>query len=232
MSALDSKHLLIRFQNKSDYLQVLLKETLQVQGRPFRFFRWSIDFSPHEDSPIVPVWLELPGLPVNFFHECMIRSIAGSIGPVLQVDKNTSSLTRSQAARVNVQMDISKQLPARVWVGIGANGFWQPVGYPDPPVFCLSCKRFGHQQSTCRRYPPADQQPTGPAPCQSEATTHVSEEDESLRRWKEQLLGSVDLESVGEHLEADVKILSFSILSPGRPDVVLPLPMPPNFKGP
>ncbi|MQL88321.1 hypothetical protein Taro_020879 [Colocasia esculenta] len=197
MSALDSKHLLIRFQNKSDYLQVLLKETLQVQGRPFRFFRWSIDFSPHEDSPIVLVWLELPGLPVNFFHECMIRSIAGSIGPVLQVDKNTSSLTRSQAARVNVQLDISKQLPARVWVRIGANGFWQPVGYTDPPVFCLSCKRFGHQQSKCRWYPPADQQPTGPAPCQSEATTHVYEEDESLRRWKEQLLGSVDLESVG-----------------------------------
>ncbi|MQL72702.1 hypothetical protein Taro_005055 [Colocasia esculenta] len=50
-------------------------------------------------------------------------------------------------------------------------------------------------------------------------------EDESLRKWKEQLLGSVDLESVGEHLEADVKILSFSILSPGRPDVVLPLPI-------
>ncbi|KAJ6852356.1 rho GDP-dissociation inhibitor 1 [Iris pallida] len=56
-------------------------------------------------------------------------------------------------------------------------------------------------------------------------------DDESLRRWKEQLLGSVDLNSVGENLEPEVKILSLSILSPGRPDMVLPLPVVPNSKG-
>ncbi|XP_047082401.1 rho GDP-dissociation inhibitor 1-like [Lolium rigidum] len=56
-------------------------------------------------------------------------------------------------------------------------------------------------------------------------------DDESLRRWKEQLLGSVDLNSVGETLEPDVKIMSLSIQSPGRPDIVLPLPVEPNAKG-
>ncbi|KAJ8621506.1 hypothetical protein MRB53_030035 [Persea americana] len=49
-------------------------------------------------------------------------------------------------------------------------------------------------------------------------------DDESLRRWKEQLIGSVDLDSVGDNLEADVKIVSISILSPGRSELVLPLP--------
>ncbi|GJM99920.1 hypothetical protein PR202_ga17061 [Eleusine coracana subsp. coracana] len=53
-------------------------------------------------------------------------------------------------------------------------------------------------------------------------------DDESLRRWKEQLLGSVDLNSVGETLEPDVKITSLSILSPGRPDIILPLPAEPR----
>uniref|UniRef100_A0ACD5ZI72 Uncharacterized protein n=1 Tax=Avena sativa TaxID=4498 RepID=A0ACD5ZI72_AVESA len=56
-------------------------------------------------------------------------------------------------------------------------------------------------------------------------------DDESLRRWKEQLLGSVDLNSVGETLEPDVKIMSLSIQSPGRPDIFLPLPVEPNAKG-
>ncbi|CAD6242642.1 unnamed protein product [Miscanthus lutarioriparius] len=56
-------------------------------------------------------------------------------------------------------------------------------------------------------------------------------DDESLRRWKEQLLGSVDFNSVGETLEPDVKIMSLSILSPGRPDIFLPLPVEPNAKG-
>ncbi|VAI48777.1 unnamed protein product [Triticum turgidum subsp. durum] len=53
-------------------------------------------------------------------------------------------------------------------------------------------------------------------------------DDESLRRWKEQLLGSVDLNSVGETLEPDVKIMSLSIQSPGRPDIFLPLPVEPT----
>ncbi|RVW80397.1 Rho GDP-dissociation inhibitor 1 [Vitis vinifera] len=56
-------------------------------------------------------------------------------------------------------------------------------------------------------------------------------DDESLRRWKEQLLGSVDLNSVGETLEPDVKILELAIKSPGRPDIVLPIPESGNPKG-
>ncbi|KAJ6680554.1 RHO GDP-DISSOCIATION INHIBITOR [Salix purpurea] len=39
-------------------------------------------------------------------------------------------------------------------------------------------------------------------------------DDESLRKWKEQLLGSVDLNNIGETLEPDVKFLNLSILSP------------------
>ncbi|CAK7345064.1 unnamed protein product [Dovyalis caffra] len=49
-------------------------------------------------------------------------------------------------------------------------------------------------------------------------------DDESLRRWKEQLLGAVDIEAVGETLEPEVKILSLEIKSPGRPDIVLSVP--------
>lgn len=56
-------------------------------------------------------------------------------------------------------------------------------------------------------------------------------DDESLRRWKEQLLGSVDVSSVGETLEPEVKILSLSILSPNRPEIVLPIPEDGKLKG-
>ncbi|KAG6509329.1 rho GDP-dissociation inhibitor 1-like [Zingiber officinale] len=55
-------------------------------------------------------------------------------------------------------------------------------------------------------------------------------DDESLKRWKEQLLGSVDLNSVGENLEPEVEILSLSILCSGRPDILLSLPLEPNHK--
>ncbi|KAK6934528.1 Rho protein GDP-dissociation inhibitor [Dillenia turbinata] len=56
-------------------------------------------------------------------------------------------------------------------------------------------------------------------------------DDESLRRWKEQLLGSVDVDSVEETDEPDVKILSITICSAGRPDLVLPIPEAGDPKG-
>ncbi|KAM7275732.1 hypothetical protein ACFE04_017598 [Oxalis oulophora] len=56
-------------------------------------------------------------------------------------------------------------------------------------------------------------------------------DDESLRKWKEQLLGSVDIESIGETLEPEVKIVSLSIISPDRPDIVLSVPEDGKPKG-
>ncbi|KAF7150097.1 hypothetical protein RHSIM_Rhsim02G0099200 [Rhododendron simsii] len=56
-------------------------------------------------------------------------------------------------------------------------------------------------------------------------------DDESLRKWKEQLLGSVDINAIGETLEPEVKILSLAIKSPGRPDIFLPVPESGNPKG-
>ncbi|XP_061338728.1 rho GDP-dissociation inhibitor 1-like [Gastrolobium bilobum] len=49
-------------------------------------------------------------------------------------------------------------------------------------------------------------------------------DDESLRKWKEQLLGSVDISTVGESKDPEVKILSLTITSPDRPDLTLPIP--------
>ncbi|KAG8075791.1 hypothetical protein GUJ93_ZPchr0006g45258 [Zizania palustris] len=66
------------------------------------------------------------------------------------------------------------------------------------------------------------------SPSCSGCSSILDAEDESLRRWKEQLLGSVDLNSVGETLEPDVRITSLCIMSPGRPDVSLPLPVEPS----
>ncbi|KAG8472587.1 hypothetical protein CXB51_034369 [Gossypium anomalum] len=55
-------------------------------------------------------------------------------------------------------------------------------------------------------------------------------DDESLRRWKEQLLGSVDMSALGEMEAAEVKIERLSIVCRGRPDIVLPIPFVSNPK--
>lgn len=59
----------------------------------------------------------------------------------------------------------------------------------------------------------------------------LDKDDESLRRWKEQLLGQVDTEKLGETAEPEVKVLNLTILSPDRPDLVLPIPFVADEKG-
>ncbi|XP_031478800.1 rho GDP-dissociation inhibitor 1-like [Nymphaea colorata] len=67
--------------------------------------------------------------------------------------------------------------------------------------------------------------------CSLKEQIEKDKDDDSLMRWKEQLLGSVDLAAVGENLEPEVKVLSLTILSPDRPDLELPIPFMPNSKG-
>lgn len=102
LSALDNRHLLLRFQNEEDFLLVLLKESLYVMGRPFFFSKWHVRFSPTEDSHVVPVWVEMPSLPANFYNALMLLSIAGTAGHPLKVDRNSLCLTHLTAARVCV----------------------------------------------------------------------------------------------------------------------------------
>ncbi|KAK1391888.1 Rho GDP-dissociation inhibitor 1 [Heracleum sosnowskyi] len=56
-------------------------------------------------------------------------------------------------------------------------------------------------------------------------------DDESLRRWKEQLLGGVDASVVEEVQEPDVKILSLTIITADRSDLVLDIPESGNTNG-
>ncbi|KAM0063060.1 putative Rho protein GDP-dissociation inhibitor [Helianthus debilis subsp. tardiflorus] len=67
--------------------------------------------------------------------------------------------------------------------------------------------------------------------CTLKSQLEKDKDDESLRKWKEQLLGNVDINDVGESLESEVKIISLSIASPGRSDIVLAIPEDGKPKG-
>ncbi|XP_019464522.1 PREDICTED: rho GDP-dissociation inhibitor 1-like isoform X2 [Lupinus angustifolius] len=67
--------------------------------------------------------------------------------------------------------------------------------------------------------------------CTLKQQLEKDKDDESLRRWKEQLLGTVDINSVGETMEPEVKMLSLAIQRSGRADIVLPIPENGNPNG-
>ncbi|XP_024387132.1 rho GDP-dissociation inhibitor 1 [Physcomitrium patens] len=56
-------------------------------------------------------------------------------------------------------------------------------------------------------------------------------EDESLRRWKAQLLGVASEDAPDGFVEPEVNVLSLGVIAKGRPDSELPLPLGTNSRG-
>ncbi|MQM13056.1 hypothetical protein Taro_045977 [Colocasia esculenta] len=151
ISALDNFHILLRFKCQDDYLRVLLRDSIYVQGKLFRFFKWTPLFKPSEEPTVVPVWVEFPELPVNLYHKKLLTSIACNVGPVLQIAHATELLLNTKAAWVCVELDLAKYRPDRLWIGMGdMGGYWQDIIYDNLPAYCFSCFRLGHSKDACR----------------------------------------------------------------------------------
>ncbi|VFQ76029.1 unnamed protein product [Cuscuta campestris] len=145
VSFLDETHILINFESENDFLRCLLRKYWKINGFVLKVFRWTHDFDPAIDSPLIPVWISLEGLPIHLFDSLALYSIANLIGKPLKTDAATASLSRPSVARICVEVDTSKDLPNGVWIHLGQLTFHQPIIYEDLPEYCPSCKSFGHK---------------------------------------------------------------------------------------
>lgn len=68
VNLLDTAHILITFDHKSDYIRCFARRSWNVLGFHMRLTKWSYDFDPKVDTPIVSVWISMPGLPV-YLHK-------------------------------------------------------------------------------------------------------------------------------------------------------------------
>lgn len=60
-------------------------------------------------------------------------------------------LSRPSVARVCVEVDLLKDLPKRIWLGVDDSGFFQRVTYEDLPNYCTQCCKIGHSVQQCRK---------------------------------------------------------------------------------
>lgn len=108
------------------------------------------NFRCSEESPIVPVWIFLPFLPVHYIRcEQALCSIASAIGKPLRVYHATAAVIRPSIARVLIEFDVSKPLIPWTWIGSGKSGFWQEVIIKQFPTYCTTCKHLGHLVGEC-----------------------------------------------------------------------------------
>nr|XP_027093796.1 uncharacterized protein LOC113714202 [Coffea arabica] len=117
-----------------------------------RVFRWTRDFHVHIESSLVPVWVDLPNLPIHYFDKHFLFSILSPIGRPLFLDSATTAGTRPSVVRVCVEIDVAKIVVPRIWVAVeGELGFWQRIVPDNMPSYCSSCWRLGHSSENCKK---------------------------------------------------------------------------------
>ncbi|XP_020243296.1 uncharacterized protein LOC109821524 [Asparagus officinalis] len=147
---LNSRAFLLRFQDDKDLLKVLSRRSSTLITFPYRIFRWHNLYHITEDSCMAPVWISLPGPPLQCFVPEFLEAVANGIGRFLCLDKATATLARPSVARMCVEIDLRKPPPQFIWIGL-YEGFEQPVVYERLPKYCNGCHVQGHASVECSK---------------------------------------------------------------------------------
>ncbi|XP_077218301.1 uncharacterized protein LOC143852667 isoform X2 [Tasmannia lanceolata] len=151
VTLLDFNHIFIRLDNELDMIRLWVRNRWWINGHLIKVFKWTPQFRAGNGEPsTVAVWIALPRLPVVFFEEDVLFSIASLVGKPLAIDVPTKILSRTNVARICVEVNLLVEFPRRVWIGIGEGGFWQRIYYEKLPSYCLNCNRQGHSTKICK----------------------------------------------------------------------------------
>ncbi|XP_075095480.1 uncharacterized protein LOC142173738 [Nicotiana tabacum] len=129
------KHIFMDFSLEEDYLNIYSRRKLMVLGSLMRLVTWTIDFNPEEETPLTPVWIHLPELKWHYYNWDALLRITYPLGTLLKIYKTTEIKSRSNFAKVLVEIDLSKHMRDSIWVGIRndegmeCGGFHQPIEY-------------------------------------------------------------------------------------------------------
>ena len=103
-----------------------------------------------EDVSSVPIWIQLPGLPLDCWNARALSKIVSKVGKPITTDKMTRTKERISFARVLVEVDVTSDLVSTVEIGLPTGVVYQQSVIPEfTPKFCVKCKSFGHVVATC-----------------------------------------------------------------------------------
>ncbi|KAL9238950.1 hypothetical protein vseg_013315 [Gypsophila vaccaria] len=142
-----------RFQSHEDMENILQAPSWSVSGYPIIFKVWSPIVSQELDTvSVVPVWVLFFNLDPYLWSAKALSKLASRIGRPICADEHTTCKTKVSFARILIEVDVSKELPAVVTVATPYDDkFIQKVDYEWVPYYCSHCQKLGHQLEHCRQ---------------------------------------------------------------------------------
>ncbi|KAL2474505.1 Uncharacterized protein Adt_35241 [Abeliophyllum distichum] len=143
--------LVFKFEDDASRERVLNGGPYFVFGRPLllKVMPKCFEFDDEEISKI-PVWVMLPGLPLNYWNPKGLGMIASKIGKPLSMDNLTHTKGRLSYARILVEVDASVELVRSVSIRLSSGkDREQSVVFEHEPKYCPTCRMFGHSLVEC-----------------------------------------------------------------------------------
>ncbi|KAF5467857.1 hypothetical protein F2P56_012069 [Juglans regia] len=136
-----ARNMFLRFSNEGDFFKAFSRENNEVDGKYYRIFSWNPDFSEENEPSTVPVWVTLPGLPPNLYHESFLRSLALPFGKYIQRYNSMRCASRTDGARICVEMDAVVDPIPGFWIGDPRqpSSRYQEIIYENLQAYCAHC---------------------------------------------------------------------------------------------
>lgn len=98
---------------------------------------------------VVPVWVQMWGLPMHCLSVQMASQLGEQLGEVLEAGVYEFP-DKAKAVKVKVLHDISKPLRAGMYIGNEVDGItWLDFRFENLPLFCFNCGLVGHKEDLC-----------------------------------------------------------------------------------
>ncbi|KAG8382235.1 hypothetical protein BUALT_Bualt05G0055800 [Buddleja alternifolia] len=146
---LDHKHVWIRLFDPNDYARIWMKQTWYFDGFPMRVLKWTSEFNPNEESPIMPIWIKIFGLRPHWFHRQFLYHVASMIGKPVKLDEATTDIANPMVARICVELNVLDKLQPDIPIQINGKMIFLKVQYEGIPQYCKICRHRGHSMAAC-----------------------------------------------------------------------------------
>ncbi|KAG8371145.1 hypothetical protein BUALT_Bualt13G0056300 [Buddleja alternifolia] len=125
IGVLDNKHVWIRLFDPNDYARVWMKQTWYFDGFPMRVLKWTSNFDPKKESPIMPIWIKVFGLRPHWFHRQFLYHVASLIGKPLKLDEATTKIENPVVARICAEINVLDKFLPDIPIQIDGDILWR-----------------------------------------------------------------------------------------------------------
>lgn len=132
---------MIKFQSMDDRNVILYKGPHTIANRPVIVKAWDEGFNfENEIMTVIPLWVQLPNLPLNCWGMNSLSRIGSILGTPLFADECTTNQNRISYARMLVEIDVTQPLKYQIQIeGEKGQVVEHKVLYNWIPHFCSKC---------------------------------------------------------------------------------------------